>query len=163
MHYVRDWEVVLGEFRRVLKPEGAVVFSTHHPALDWQLHAPEDYFAVKHVTETWSKGSGRFEVSFWRRPLTAMGEAIASAGFVIERLAEPAPLAELADRTPPPTRCSARSRGSSSSACGLLPAPSKARQNIGSACRSSRPPDWRRSAERWQCASHSGRRVGYAA
>jgi ubiquinone/menaquinone biosynthesis C-methylase UbiE len=39
MHYVRDWHAVLGEFRRVLKPDGAVVFSTHHPAMDWQLHA----------------------------------------------------------------------------------------------------------------------------
>jgi SAM-dependent methyltransferase len=100
MHYIHDWEAVLGEFRRVLKPEGAVVFSTHHPALDWQLDALDDYFAVKQVTETWDKGSERFEVTFWRRPLTAMGEAIASAGFLIERLVEPAPLAELADRDP---------------------------------------------------------------
>jgi SAM-dependent methyltransferase len=100
MHYVRDWHAVLGEFRRVLKPDGAVVFSTHHPAMDWQLHTPEDYFAVEQVTETWTKGSAQFQVSFWRRPLTAMAEAIASAGFVIERLAEPAPLAELADRDP---------------------------------------------------------------
>jgi SAM-dependent methyltransferase len=100
MHYIRDWEAALGEFRRVLKPDGAVVFSTHHPAMDWQLHAPEDYFAVRQVTETWEMGSGRFEVTFWRRPLTAMAEAIASAGFVIERLVEPAPLTELADRDP---------------------------------------------------------------
>jgi SAM-dependent methyltransferase len=100
LHYVRDWEPVLSEFRRVLRPEGAVVFSTHHPAMDWQLHSPADYFAVSHVTETWEMGSGEYEVSFWRRPLTAMCEAIASAGFVIERLVEPAPLPELADRDP---------------------------------------------------------------
>jgi ubiquinone/menaquinone biosynthesis C-methylase UbiE len=90
-----DWHAVLGEFRRVLKPDGAVVFSTHHPAMDWQLHTPEDYFAVEQVTETWTKGSAQFQVSFWRRPLTAMAEAIASAGFVIERLAESAPLASM--------------------------------------------------------------------
>lgn len=98
MHYVRDWEPVLAEFRRVVKPGGAVVFSTHHPAMDWQLHSPEDYFAIKYVTETWHKGSGDWEVSFWRRPLTAMCAAIASAGFVVERLAEPMPLPELARR-----------------------------------------------------------------
>ena len=52
------------------------------------------------MTETWHKGSGQFEVSFWRRPLTAMCEAIAAAGFVIERLVEPAPQPELARRDP---------------------------------------------------------------
>ncbi len=100
LHYVRDWEAVLVEFRRVLKPEGTVVFSVHHPAMDWQLHAPDDYFAVRQVTETWAKGSGQFEVTFWRRPLTAMCQAIASAGFVTERLVEPEPLEELAARDP---------------------------------------------------------------
>ncbi len=100
MHYVRDWEPVLREFRRTLGPDGAVVFSTHHPAMDWQLHAAADYFAVEQVTETWHKGPDQFEVSFWRRPSTAMCEAIASAGFVIERLAEPAPQPELARRDP---------------------------------------------------------------
>ncbi len=100
MHYVRDWEPVFAEFRRVLKPGGAVVFSTHHPVMDWQLHSPEDYFAITYVTETWHKRSGDWRVSFWRRPLTAICDAIASAGFVIERLVEPMPLPELARRDP---------------------------------------------------------------
>jgi ubiquinone/menaquinone biosynthesis C-methylase UbiE len=98
LHYVRDWEAPLREFRRALKPDGAVVLSTHHPAMDWQLHCPDDYFAVKQVTETWSKGSRDFEVTFWRRPLTAMAEAIAAAGFVTERLLEPEPSPQLRHR-----------------------------------------------------------------
>jgi len=100
LHYVRDWETPLREFRRVLAPDGAVLFSTHHPTMDWQLHCPDDYFAVKQVTETWSKGSGEFEVTFWRRPLTAMTEAITSAHFLIERLVEPEPSPGLRDRDP---------------------------------------------------------------
>jgi SAM-dependent methyltransferase len=95
---VRDWAAALRELRRLLTPEGLVVFSTHHPAMDWMLSSPDDYFAVKQVTETWVKGGRSFEVSFWRRPLTDMSDAIADAGFVIERLAEPEPLAELAER-----------------------------------------------------------------
>jgi ubiquinone/menaquinone biosynthesis C-methylase UbiE len=98
LHYVRDWEAALREIRRVLSPNGVVVFSTHHPTMDWLVSSPEDYFAVKQVTETWTIGDRGFEVSFWRRPLTAMCDAIAGAGFVIERLVEPAPLPEGAGR-----------------------------------------------------------------
>ena len=100
LHYVKDWAVPLREFRRLLKPGGAAVFSTHHPTMDWRLHCPDDYFALKQVTEIWAKGSGEFEVTFWRRPLTAMTDAITSAGFVIERLVEPEPGPELRDRDP---------------------------------------------------------------
>ena len=99
MHYVRDWEPVLREFRRVLRPSGAVVFSTHHPTMDWEL-APADYFETRQITETWKKGSGKYEVTFWRRPLTAMTHAIAASGFVIEQLVEPEPLRELYARSP---------------------------------------------------------------
>ncbi|MFZ0665990.1 MAG: class I SAM-dependent methyltransferase [Acidimicrobiales bacterium] len=100
LHYIRDWGPVLSEFRRVLKTDGVVVFSTHHPFMDGPLHSPDDYFAIKQVTEEWEKGSGTYEVTFWRRPLTSMCESIAQAGFVIERLVEPMPLAELEIRDP---------------------------------------------------------------
>ena len=73
LHYVRDWgRGAGGEFRRVLTPAGAVVFSTHHPTMDWPEHSPEDYFAIRQITETWETESGEFDVTFWRRPLTAM-------------------------------------------------------------------------------------------
>jgi ubiquinone/menaquinone biosynthesis C-methylase UbiE len=98
LHYVRDWTASLRELHRVLNPEGLVVFSTHHPTMDWVLNSLDDYFTVKQWTDTWPKGGRAFEVTFWRRPLTAMCEAIADAGFVIERLVEPEPLAELAER-----------------------------------------------------------------
>ena len=75
-----------------------MVFSTHHPAMDWKLHSPDDYFAVRQVSERWSLGTdGRFDVTFWRRPLTAITESIDRAGFLIERLVEPDPVPELAD------------------------------------------------------------------
>lgn len=100
MHYVLDWGGVLREFRRVLGAGGSVVFSTHHPTMDWELHSPDDYFAVEQVTETWEKGTGAYEVTFWRRPLTAMTAAIAAGGFVIQQLVEPRPSPELRKRDP---------------------------------------------------------------
>jgi ubiquinone/menaquinone biosynthesis C-methylase UbiE len=100
LHYVADWHPVLREFHRVLAPGGMVVFSTHHPAMDWQLHSPGDYFAVRQVTESWTLAGGPFEVTRWRRPLTAMTAAIAAAGFLIDRLVEPEPAPELREQDP---------------------------------------------------------------
>jgi SAM-dependent methyltransferase len=100
LHYLADWAGPLAEFHRVLAARGAVVFSTHHPAMDWQLYSPADYFAVKQVTEAWTRDGESFDVTFWRRPLTAMTEAISAAGFVIDELVEPAPAAELLQRDP---------------------------------------------------------------
>ncbi len=93
-HYLRDWAGALREFSRVLTPDGAVVFSTHHPAIDWQNHSRDDYFAVKQVTETWHVLGKPYDVTFWRRPLTAITAAIWDAGFIIERLVEPEPTKE---------------------------------------------------------------------
>ncbi|HUJ66342.1 MAG TPA: class I SAM-dependent methyltransferase, partial [Acidimicrobiales bacterium] len=86
LHYLGVWVTPLRELRRVLIPDGALVFSTHHPAMDAQIHSPDDYFATKQVTEVWTKGAGSYEVTFWRRPLTAMTESIHEAGFLVERL-----------------------------------------------------------------------------
>lgn len=87
MHYLKDWEPVLREFHRVLRLSGLLVFSTHHPTMDWKLFKKEDYFAVEMLEDEWDMG----KVSFYRRPLTAMSRALHEAGFVIERLLEPQP------------------------------------------------------------------------
>jgi SAM-dependent methyltransferase len=88
MHYLRDWKPALRELHRVLKPLGVLVFSTHHPFMDWKLFNKEDYFATEVVEDNW-EGIGR--VTYYRRPLTAISEALRSAGFWIERLLEPQP------------------------------------------------------------------------
>ncbi len=98
-HYVRDWTTVLREFHRVLARHGVVIFSTHHPTVDWE-HSPDDYFAGGQVSERWHKDSTQFEVTFWRRPLTEMTQAISSADFVIEQLVEPQPSSALRERDP---------------------------------------------------------------
>lgn len=100
LHYVLDWAAVFREFRRVLAPGGSVVFSTHHPFMDWQLDGGTDYFAARQITETWRKGKGEYEVTFWRRPLSVMFEEIRAGGFTVDDLAEPAPLRALEDINP---------------------------------------------------------------
>jgi SAM-dependent methyltransferase len=90
LHYLRDWQPALREFYRVLQPRGTLIFSTHHPFMDWKLFNKEDYFAIEMLEDEWEIG----KVSFYRRPLTAISHDLDSAGFFIERLLEPQPTEE---------------------------------------------------------------------
>jgi SAM-dependent methyltransferase len=85
LHYLEDWLPTLKEFRRVLKPKGQLVFSTHHPFTDWKAFEKEDYFAVDLLEDEWDVG----KVQFYRRPLRKISEDLHAAGFFIERIEEP--------------------------------------------------------------------------
>jgi SAM-dependent methyltransferase len=96
IHHVDDRVGALREIHRVLKSDGALVVSTHHPTRDW-LRGGGGYFEVKVVEETWSRG---WQVRFWRQPLTETCAEFYEAGFVIERLVEPRPVAAMAEQYP---------------------------------------------------------------
>lgn len=92
MHYVADWSAPLGEFQRVLRPDGALLISTHHPINDIDIaEPPAPYFETTLLTDTWRKGGSTFRVRFYHRPLSAIVDALADAGFLIERIPEPTP------------------------------------------------------------------------
>ena len=91
LHYMRDWKPTLGEMHRVLRGNGWLLFSTHHPAADAQLFNTRNYFAVEHVVDHWD-WVGRVE--FYRRSLTEIVDSVSGSGFVIERLVEPMPTDE---------------------------------------------------------------------
>ena len=98
MHYLEDWAPTLAEFHRVLRPAGRFVFSTHHPFIDYTIYERPDYFALEEIEDEWNNADGvPYKVRFWRRPLSAIVDALLKAGFAIERLAEqrPASLAAL--------------------------------------------------------------------
>jgi SAM-dependent methyltransferase len=88
MHYLRDWSLAMGEFRRVLRPDGWLLFSTHHPGTEAARLQVERYFTVEQVADEWD-GIGL--VRFFRRPLQYITDALADAGFLIERVVEPVP------------------------------------------------------------------------
>jgi SAM-dependent methyltransferase len=100
LHYLEDWVAPLRELRRVMRDTGTLVFSTHHPTADMELSVSGDYFATELLHDRWTKGEQTFEVTFWRRPLSAMLDAIAEAGFRVDRLTEPQPLEECRERFP---------------------------------------------------------------
>ncbi|HLM66000.1 MAG TPA: class I SAM-dependent methyltransferase [Longimicrobium sp.] len=88
LHYLRDWSAPLAELRRVLRPDGWLAFSTHHPAAEVQLFEPERYLDVEQVEDDWGDVG---TVRFYRRPLSRIVNDLADAGFAIERMEEPLP------------------------------------------------------------------------
>jgi SAM-dependent methyltransferase len=54
MDYVKDWESAFGEFHRILKPGGCLVFSMEHPYAKYDDHREtSNYFEVELVEYTW--------------------------------------------------------------------------------------------------------------
>jgi SAM-dependent methyltransferase len=100
LHYLEDWLEPLRELRRVLRAAGTLVLSTHHPSWDVTLSDSGDYFATELIQDCWERGGRPFEVTYWRRPLTAMVAAMRSAGFRIDTIEEPFPLEECRERFP---------------------------------------------------------------
>jgi SAM-dependent methyltransferase len=96
IEYVDTRVAALREFRRVLRPGGALVLSRLHPTGDWLRHGGS-YFDVRMIHETWSKG---WQVHYWLAPLETTCEEIFQAGFLIERLLEPRPVPEAAALDP---------------------------------------------------------------
>lgn len=92
LEYLDDRVAALSEFRRVLRPDGALVLSRQHPTGDWLRHGG-NYFEPRVIEETWSRG---WQVRYWLAPLQQTCDELRTAGFLIERLTEPRPAPEAA-------------------------------------------------------------------
>lgn len=103
LDYVADWKAVFTEFSRLLAEGGHFVFSITHPAVDfYEYHHEGNYFEVEHVVEWWRFETDRdqFEIHHYRRPLSALFDALAAGGFTLERFVEPRPTLEFREADP---------------------------------------------------------------
>jgi SAM-dependent methyltransferase len=92
LDYIEDWVPVLREFRRVLKPDGSLVFSVGHPAsYPFMKIEVEDYFRVEKTEMTWVTWGEPVVMPSYRRPLQNITESLHKAGFLIERMIEAQP------------------------------------------------------------------------
>ena len=97
LHYLEDWAGPLSELRRVLKPGGRLILSVNHPSAYPIVYPKADYFALTKYSEDYTFDGQGAVLTFWHRPLHAMTDAFAAAGFRIATVSEPPP----APDTPP--------------------------------------------------------------
>jgi ubiquinone/menaquinone biosynthesis C-methylase UbiE len=100
LHYLGDWTVPLTSFASVLRVGGWVVLSLDHPFAPPLPSQTGDYFRTELVNDTWCKGDVEVTQWFWRRPLSAVIDAFADRGFMVERIVEAQPSAEGLRRYP---------------------------------------------------------------
>lgn len=112
LHYVEDWVKPLKEIRRVLKPKGIFLFSTHHP-IKWGAEKSTgtgrktflmgysknkedqsciiygDYLNTRKIKDIWFD---EFEVSYYHKPISSVIKDIINSGFKIIDFIEPKPV-----------------------------------------------------------------------
>jgi len=91
LHYVKDWQIPLNEFYRILQPGGRALISTHHPCVDYALFGKERYFETRLVVDQWNGFEPPIRVAFYVRPLAAALQAFLQSQFTIVNIEEPMP------------------------------------------------------------------------
>jgi len=92
LHYIKNWDVVMSEFNRILKKNGQLIISIHHPFMDFTVFNKENYFLTELLDDKWITNNGKVKVQFYRRPLSMIITSIIDSGFIIEKLLEPMPI-----------------------------------------------------------------------
>jgi len=100
IHYLEDLSILFADISRVLKPSGLFVFSTHHPYVDFSGSPSGNYFSCEKISEPWNTLGRPIEVSFYRRPMSEIFNALSTAGLCVLNLSEGQPSEALKSKSP---------------------------------------------------------------
>jgi SAM-dependent methyltransferase len=92
--YLKDLRRAFGEFYRVLRRPGSLVFSVDHPFSEYLYSKCQNYFETELVGGEWGGFGLKVYVPCLRRPLSALLNPLIEAGFAIDRILEPQPIEE---------------------------------------------------------------------
>lgn len=94
LHYISNWLPVFSEFKRILKNEGSIVISVHHPHADWKWFNKTNYFKKELYEDSWTIDGKPYPVTFYHRTLANMFAIFRKNGFFVDILLEPFPIPE---------------------------------------------------------------------
>ncbi|MHA1212573.1 MAG: class I SAM-dependent methyltransferase, partial [Candidatus Heimdallarchaeota archaeon] len=100
LHYISNWLIVFEEFKRVLKKDGSIVMSIHHPHADWKWHNKSNYFKKELYEDTWTIEGKSYPVKYYHRTLASIFAILKRTGFYVDVLLEPLPVPEARDIDP---------------------------------------------------------------
>jgi 2-polyprenyl-6-hydroxyphenyl methylase/3-demethylubiquinone-9 3-methyltransferase len=99
LDYVEHLADAFAGFRRAARPDGFLVFSMAHPMSDWmneRIRGDGVYHERSRFGLHWTGfGEPPPFVEAYRRPLSEILNALAAAGWALERIVEPRPLPEM--------------------------------------------------------------------
>jgi SAM-dependent methyltransferase len=102
MGYIDDWDALLKEFWRVLKPGGRLVFTVQHPLSSYLGYRPRSAFGVQYVEATWTGFGGEpVVVPDYYRSFADIVNPLLRAGFRLLAVVDTRPLPELREIDPP--------------------------------------------------------------
>jgi ubiquinone/menaquinone biosynthesis C-methylase UbiE len=88
LHYVKDLDFTLKELSRILKPNGKLIFSIHHPIMTYLYFSLENYFKEVLLEDVINK----IPVYFYHRSFDSISNSLFNNNFLIERIIEPKPI-----------------------------------------------------------------------
>ena len=94
LHYIENWDTIITEFYRVLKQNGKLYISTHHPFADYLILKKKSYFDKLLVEDEWGSDKNSFKVFFYTRSLSDVLKPFLSSTFNILSIDEPIPSLE---------------------------------------------------------------------
>ncbi|RRG17882.1 class I SAM-dependent methyltransferase [Weissella viridescens] len=108
LHYVADYEQLIQKLRRMLKPQGKLIFTVEHPIFtaegseDWvkDTDGNIDHFPVDHYFEEGERATHFLgsDVKKYHRTLTTYIETLLKNGFILEHVIEPTPPERMLDQ-----------------------------------------------------------------
>lgn len=100
LHYIENWETIINDFYRILKNNGKLYISTHHPFMDFLYLKKESYFAKYFVEDTWGSKEKPFKVHYYTRSLTEILKPFLNSKFNITAIEEPLPTLKCKELAP---------------------------------------------------------------